>query len=215
MPSAVLFVCSMNICRSPLMQQTFVEGLSDRDRATFEVISRGISAARGKTICDESALLMEGTEEGRAFARAHTSNPLSITDLVSPDFVIVATRAERAVLARYAPELRPLTFTLREANFLGAGATSPSERASIARAEDTKGTRLPLHGFSHLLHRRRGTMTLPQPKRWSRRHTDPLDVPDAHLGRPSAHGTTLRALRDETKNLVSRMVQFREQVSAF
>lgn len=210
MTHAVLFVCSMNVCRSPLMHQTFIEGLPTADRSIFDVSSRGVNANRGNHVCTESAILMQGTDQGQAFARTHGSSPLSPSDLTSPDLVIVATRAERAMLARYAPALRPLTFTLREANLLGAAPTSPSEQTSIARAVDTHEAPLTLNGFPHLLHRRRGSMALPQPKTWGRNRTDPLDIPDAHLGRPTAHGTMLRALRDETKDLLSRMMDFCE-----
>lgn len=213
MTQTVLFVCSMNVCRSPLMHQTFVEGLPAEERSKFDVSSRGVNAEKGNAICGESALLMHGTEEGRTFARSHLSRPIRPSDLISPQLVIVATRAERAILARYAPTLRPLTFTLREANLLGADSTSQSERASVARAEEARGAPLPLHGFAHLLHRRRGTITIPQPISRGRQRIDALDVPDDHLRRPHTHGTMLRALRAETEELVASMIRFSGHVS--
>ncbi|RMB58143.1 arsenate reductase/protein-tyrosine-phosphatase family protein [Tessaracoccus antarcticus] len=213
MTNAVLFVCSMNVCRSPFMQWIFTEGLPESERQHFHSTSRGVNASSGKGICAQSATLMQESEEGRRFANDHLSAPLGPSDLAEPDLIIVATRAERAILARYAPALRTVTFTLREAVLLSASPASPNESAFILKTEQAKGSPLPLQGFPNLLHRRRGTLIHP-PARYSRRQRlDPLDVPDAHLGRPSAHGKMLRSLRTETTDLVLSLVRFQGQRS--
>jgi len=211
MTHTVLFVCSMNVCRSPLMQWTFLDNLPESDQANFEVLSRGVDASSGQAICELSAPMMWGSETGREFTESHASARLRPSDLVAPDLVIVATRAEGSILSRQAPPLRRLTFTLREANLLGTKSTSAAERAFIVETEEAEGGPLPLHGFPHLLNRRRGTIVLPKPKSRRQRRVDPFDVPDAHLGRPSAHGTMLREVRTETKDLVSLFLQFRDQ----
>ena len=213
MTHSVLFVCSMNVCRSPLMQWAFVEALGDAS-STLKVASRGVSAARGNPICEQSGILMQGSEAGRRFAQTHASAPISPSDLNLPHLVIVATRTERSVLARYAPALRSSTFTLREANLLAAAPVTPREHASIEEYENSQGVNLGLYGFPHLLHRRRGTLVLPQPRTGGHHRIDPLDIPDAHLRNPASHGAMLRNVRTETRELVSHFLHFRERSGA-
>ncbi|MGO1488730.1 MAG: hypothetical protein ACTHWA_09255 [Arachnia sp.] len=211
MTHTVLFVCYMNVCRSPLMQWTFLDSLPERDQPTFEVFSRGVDASPDQAICEVSAPMMWGSETGREFTRSHKSARLRPSDLISPGLIIVATRSEASILSRHAPQLRCLTFTLREANLLGARPTSAAEHAFILKTEEAEEGPLPLHGFPHLLNRRRGTIALPKPKSRRQRRIDPFDVPDAHLGRPSTHGKVLREVRAETKDLVSRFLEFRDE----
>lgn len=214
MTHAVLFVCAMNVCRSPLMQWAFLDNSSEFDPADFTVSSRGVDAARGDSICNVSANLMQDSEAGLRFAQRHASAPLAPTDLSAPELVIVATLAERAMLARYAPRLRALTFTLREANFLAADAATSSEMAGLRREEERIGAPLPLFGFPSLIHRRRGTISIPQPPWWSRRRQNPLDVPDSHLGPLHTHRAMLQSVRAETRDLVSSIATFAGQHSA-
>ncbi len=213
MTNAVLFVCSMNVCRSPLMQWTFVEALSNLEGSAWTVSSRGVNALKGNAICDTSATLLQGSENARRFAQEHASEPLSSSDLISPALIVTATRAERAALARYAPALRSRTFTLREANLLGIAPPSPREKTLAVEADDTLDEALSPHGFAHLLHRRRGSMALPQPRRKGRPRADPLDIPDAHLSAPHAHEESLRAVHTETRALATRFLHFRDSVT--
>lgn len=208
MTHTVLFVCSMNVCRSPLMQWAFSEGLSASGGADLEVMSRGMDARRGNKVCSEDAKLMQKVESGRKFARQHTSAPVTTADLATPDLVIAATRAERAMLARYAPPLRPVTFTMREANLLASEPATSAELLEISRAEERHGAPFPLQGFPVWLHRRRGTILIPESRGWGQRRSDPLDVPDTHLSRPSLHRATLRTVHEETSDLASRFAAF-------
>ena len=202
----------MNVCRSPLMQWAFIDNLLRSGLADFNGSSRGVQAARGNTICREGTILMQDCEAGLGFAHRHASARLTRSDLDESHLVIVATLAHRALLARYAPALRSRTFTLREANLLAAEAATTVELAELAREEERLGARLALLGFPSMLHRRRGTVRIPPPSGW-RRRLDPLDIPDAHLKRISAHRATLLSVDSETRTLASCFTAFAEKVN--
>lgn len=207
--NSVLFVCSMNICRSPLMAGTLGEVLAENGPDACTITSRGVVAARGNEMCPRGAEALSGSHAGRAFAQHHASSPLSMADLTSSQLVIVASRAERASIARRAPALRPRTFTLHEAHLLGEAKVSRRELDTIEGIEETHGAPLPLMGFAELLHRRRGTLVVSQRTGWLHRHSHPFDLPDAHLGKGAPHQRMLRTLRLETQQLGSSYLSFR------
>ena len=210
MIDAVLFVCSMNVCRSPLMQWTLSQALTDSDAFPIRVTSRGIDAQNGNAICPVSGTIMDELDGGTQFSKTHASAPLLPADLRRPQLVIVASRAERASIARYAPSLRPLTFTLREANLLGAAPATREEIAAVARIEAAREEPLPLWGYPELLHRRRGTLSIAQHGGPYRQRWHPLDLPDAHLGRRAEHRLTLRTVHSESLLLAKGLLAFRD-----
>lgn len=211
MSHKLLFVCAMNVCRSPLMAFTFAQALKDANEGdTWSVASGGTSVTRREAICSLSATMIAKTAVGISFADAHGSTPLDAAHLADMDMVVVATRSERGKIAKLDPSLRDRTFTLREAVALGAAAPTDTELATLAARMETED--LPLGGYPALLHGRRGLAPVVQPhptSRWQRRdQTDPFDIPDAHLLGERVHRSTLQQVQTETRTLQAAMGAF-------
>lgn len=212
MPHRLMFVCAMNVCRSPLMAFTFADALSsdNEDDANWSVISRGTSVLRSDPMCDISASLITSSDSGQKFAKGHESRPLVSAELQAQDLILVASRAERAKIAQMNPRLRSRTFTVREALALGAPAVTPADLELIARS------RVPhqknrLDGYTQLLHQRRGMVPLPAPRRSLlafRAPADPSDIPDVHHQKRSQHTSTLRAAQTEVRGLHTQIMAF-------
>lgn len=203
MRGSILFVCAANVCRSPLMQYAFLDAVADADE--WEVASAGVSAREGARVC-RLALPLVRSEAARSLAEAHRSARVDEARLQA-DLVIVASRAERAALARRSPEARWRVFTLSEAVFLGRYA---STRCPAEPAQPGTVTR-----YAQLLDEQRGMLVLPRPKKqrrfpglWEQPH--PLDIADGHHRRRRAHTSTLRRVRVEVAELSSQLADFRD-----
>lgn len=212
MPHRLMFVCAMNVCRSPLMAFTFADALATEstDNANWSVISRGTGVLRTDSMCDVSASLITMSESGRKFAQAHGSRPVVSAELQAQDLILVASRAERAKIAQMNPRLRSRTFTVREALALGAPAVTPADVELIAR------TRVPhqknrLDGYTQLLHQRRGIVPLPSARRSPlsfRTPSDPLDIPDVHHQKRASHTSMLKTAQAEVRLLHDQITGF-------
>ncbi|MDQ4502975.1 low molecular weight phosphatase family protein [Sinomonas sp. ASV322] len=104
----VLFVCSGNICRSPMAEQLL--------RARGAGSDIGVSSAG--TIADEGApMTREAAELSQRYGgdpSGHRSRLLTSEVLMSADLVLTATRAQRASVAQLVPRASRRTFTIRE-----------------------------------------------------------------------------------------------------
>lgn len=216
MPHQVMFVCAMNVCRSPLMAFTFQEAFTfaealatESDRTGLTVTSRGTLVSHPDPMCDISASVIAQGESGREFAEAHRSAPLVSAELESQDLILVASRAERAKIAQMSPGLRSRTFTVREALALGAPATTSADLELVARSRDPH-EKLRLGGYAQLLHQRRGTVAMPSSRQlpWKRVAIDPIDIPDVHHRRRPQHVATLRAAQEDVRNLHGQIRRF-------
>lgn len=192
----LLFVCSANVCRSPLMQYAFrVDARRVGTLSDLRVISRGTDVARATRMCTVGIGLLEGRET--ADASVHRSRALSDEDLEAADLIITASRAERSIVARRRPDLRTRTFTLREAVALGA--VGP---LAVGRPSDDGAS--PLRSYAETINARRGTIGLERPARrglFAARAVDAQDVYDAHDDGARRHLETLRALRSTVFDL--------------
>jgi len=213
MPHRLMFVCAMNVCRSPLMAYTFTESLAAvGDESDWSVSSRGIAVTRRNTMCDVSASLISDTETGQAFIAAHVSSPVATARLAQQDLILVATRAERAELANINPALRQRTFTVREAIALGNAPATSAELELVDRTRHTN-QKIRLGGYHQLLNLRRGTVPMPVPRHTSwilrnvRRH-DPIDLPDVHHERTAKHGAVLREAQADVRALHGQLRDF-------
>lgn len=121
----ILFVCTGNLCRSP-MAEAFARHRLDTDlgdqAGDFAVVSAGARALVGEPPAGRVLDVLDewGVEPGACSAR-----PLS-TDLVGrADLVLTAERAHRAAVVSLVPAAADSTFTLREfarlAELIGAG----------------------------------------------------------------------------------------------
>lgn len=196
MGHAVLFVCTANVCRSPLMAFEFdqaVQASSHGDE--WVVTSGGIDVNRPAQICERSAELIASEPQGKEFAASHVSTAVEGDNLDEHELIITASRAERAALARIQPSLRARTFTLREAVGLGKTRVTPAE---IQRASRRSEPEQVLGLYAAVLNGRRGTVSFPPPPAlrlpW-RPVIDPQDIPDVHHAELKQHVGTLKELR--------------------
>lgn len=210
MRGSILFVCAANVCRSPLMQYTFLDSVAEP--AEWEVSSAGVSARERASAC-ELACAFVRSEPLRAAASAHRAAPVDGAQLRA-DLIVVPSRAERAALARRAPDARWRLFTLSEAVLLGryAAAHRFPETALRFPEETRPGTAAQ---YAELLDAHRGSLVLPRPRkprrvlsRWDPPH--PLDIPDAHRRRRHAHAAVLRRVRAEAAEFAAQLDGFRD-----
>lgn len=201
MKGSILFVCTANVCRSPLMQYTFLGAVPDS--ADWAVASAGAFAREGARICDV-ALSSVRSPRLRSQAEAHRSVPVDDA-LMRADLVIVASRAERAALAQREPGARSRVFTLSEAVLLG--------RCAATRQHSETDETATISQYAQLLDAQRGMLVIPRPRRQRRllgtgEHAHPLDIPDGHQRRRGAHVRVLKRVQAEADALASQMVRF-------
>lgn len=113
----LLFVCTGNICRSPVAERLTVaraaEALADSpELARIEVMSAGTRAAAGSPMAPYSARALEPLGGDPAGFRAR---PLTAELAQSADLVLTMTRAHRSTVLGLAPRGLRRTFTLAEA----------------------------------------------------------------------------------------------------
>ncbi|WP_017792545.1 arsenate reductase/protein-tyrosine-phosphatase family protein [Leucobacter salsicius] len=201
MRGSVLFVCSANVCRSPLMQYSFLEAVPEA--TDWDVASAGVAAREGAPPCSLSLSLLQ-EEDVHAQAATHRATQLD-RDQLQADLVIVASRAERATIAQHSPDVRWRVFTLAEAVYLGrsAGQHYPGER-------EQPGT---VAQYAQMLDSQRGMLVLPRPRNQRRylsglEQPHPLDISDGHQLRRRAHTRTLRRIRTEITEFSSLLAGF-------
>ncbi len=106
----VLFVCSGNICRSPLGAQVLTARLG-RDAPAFTVESAGTIAQDGAAM--DAAAAAQSRRLGGS-PDAHRSRYLTPEIAGGADLVLTAERAHRAAVASLAPRATKRAFTIRE-----------------------------------------------------------------------------------------------------
>lgn len=189
----VLFACEANICRSALMEATFLAGMPiERWRAH----SAGTNTRPGVyEMCGVAA------EVAGVDARTHIPVQLTRKDIEGSHLIIAASRAVRADIATLAPGMRWKIFTLRELNLLAASAPTEEERPATAGGSRHVDD---LERYAIMLHRRRGLEPSPVHRwgrLWGRRRPHPFDIDDVHGGRLSAHRTALEGVVADVREL--------------
>lgn len=212
MSHRLLFLCKMNVCRSPLMAVTFAEALAAaNDWDDWTVSSQGTAVVRPESICDVSASLLSDSEAGASFASSHFSSPIAVAQLAAQDLILVASRAERGKVAQLQPALRARTFTVREAIALGRPPITTADLDLLARSSDSN-QEARLAGYPQLLHQRRGSVAMPLPRQslpFSRkRPVDPIDIPDAHHEKLKQHVAILKGTKDDVRTLYGQISEF-------
>jgi protein-tyrosine phosphatase len=178
----LLFVCTGNICRSPvaeiLTRHVLVGRLGGRAASAFRISSAGVQAVVGAPVhplmVTELAPLGLDGEAERFVARQ------LVPELVeSADLVLGASPRHRSTVVEQAPGALPIAFGLREFARL-AESVDPSvlPSAPVARA----------HALVERARDRRG-MVPPVPPQ------DDL-IPDPIGGPPSAHSTAAKLIAD-------------------
>lgn len=110
----ILFVCTGNLCRSPLaerMVRAWLAELPPVDAARFSVASAGTEALAGNAMDPRSARLCE---HFGATASGFLARHLDPGELAGADLVLTASREHRAEALRRCPPAHAKIFTIRE-----------------------------------------------------------------------------------------------------
>ena len=127
----VLFVCSGNLCRSPLGAQVLTARLG-RDAPAFTVESAGTIAQDGAPM--DGAAAAQSIRLGGDPA-AHRARYLTADIAGAADLVLTAERSHRAAVVSLAPRAAKRAFTIRQfARVLGA--LQPSDLDGVSTATE-------------------------------------------------------------------------------
>ena len=115
----VLFVCTGNICRSPMAERLLDMRMRERGLAGVDAASAGTRAMVGYGMDVDSAHVLRtlGADSDGHVARQLTRDMTSVADLV-----LTSTTAHRASVVKLDPSAMRRTFTMREFARLGGSA---------------------------------------------------------------------------------------------
>ncbi|EON33244.1 protein tyrosine phosphatase [Gordonia terrae C-6] len=109
-PMSILFVCTGNICRSPVGERVLT-GLAGRAGVPVTSTSAGVGALNGQPIHPHaSAVLIENGYDAAGFESRYLRPPM----LVESDLVLCMSREHRAAAQQMAPARWKRVFTLTE-----------------------------------------------------------------------------------------------------
>ncbi len=114
----LLFVCTGNICRSPvaeiLMRDALRGRLGGRDAAAIHVSSAGVAAVVGHGVHPDSRAELAPWNLDGAHSAGFAARQLRPTMIQESDLVLGATSRHRSAVVQQCPAALPLTFSLRE-----------------------------------------------------------------------------------------------------
>jgi protein-tyrosine phosphatase len=106
----VIFVCTGNICRSPMAEQMLIQK-AEKNKLPIKVVSAGVMAMTGDPMTPQSADAM--TKRGFTPTK-HISQDLTPKLLEEADLVLTATLDHRSAIARMLPKASKYSFTIDE-----------------------------------------------------------------------------------------------------
>jgi len=106
----ILFVCTGNICRSPMAEQIFNQ-LASKHQLPVTAHSAGLAAMTGEPMTAESQQAMANLNYTPA---AHHAKDLTPEMLANSDLVLAMTLEHRSDIARMLPKASRYSFTLDE-----------------------------------------------------------------------------------------------------
>jgi protein-tyrosine-phosphatase len=109
---AILFVCTANICRSPMAAALFRERLRrDGREGQYEVRLAGTWASEGQPASENARLVMK--ERGLNIDD-HVAHTVVAADVAGADLILTMERGQREALAAEFPASRGKTYLLSE-----------------------------------------------------------------------------------------------------
>jgi protein-tyrosine-phosphatase len=189
-PFTVLFVCTGNICRSPIAERVakaYLEAALGAEAADFRLESAGAQAVVGAGVHrDSAAVLTSLGGDARGFAARQLTEDLA-RDV---DLVLALTRGHRRSVLKRAPRGLARTFTLLEAADLAS---------RVPFGTDLQGTNLPDRCRSLVREMAAGR---------TRRSSDVRDdIPDP-IGQPAAvHEDVGQTIADAIVRLFGRFTE--------
>jgi protein-tyrosine phosphatase len=133
---SILTVCTGNICRSPLAEHLFREGL--KRWTVVDVASAGTSALVGESMTVETIAIAR--DHGVQAPEQHRARQLATEQLRRANLVVALTRAHRSEIVPMLPRGSRHTFTLRElARLLDSVQPSDLRTIAVLPIEDTVG----------------------------------------------------------------------------
>ncbi|MGK2880797.1 MAG: low molecular weight phosphatase family protein [Mycobacterium sp.] len=132
----VLFVCTGNICRSPLAERFTAAYVAHAQVADLTSSSAGTRALIGRPMHAEAAMVLAGLGGDASEFVARQINAKIAT---RADLVLTMTQAHRDRVLELAPRRLNMTFTLSEASRLAAefGAQTVADLAALRPRLDT------------------------------------------------------------------------------
>ncbi|WP_448407243.1 arsenate reductase/protein-tyrosine-phosphatase family protein [Mycolicibacterium sp. XJ647] len=136
----ILFICTGNICRSPIAERLAIAFAAQLEIPDFNASSAGIRAVIGHPIQPDAALVLQqlGGDASNFAARQLTSRIASDADLV-----LTMTTAHRDAVLELAPRQLHRTFTL-------SGAARLVSEFHARKVDDLAALRPHLHGDKQL-----------------------------------------------------------------
>lgn len=113
----ILFVCTGNICRSPIAERLALRHGQRLEIPNFRVSSAGTRAVIGHTMHHQAARVLESLGGD---ASAFAARQLTAKTASSASLVLTMTRAHRDAVLELAPNKLHKTFTLAEASLLAS-----------------------------------------------------------------------------------------------
>lgn len=194
----ILFVCSANICRSPLGELLLRRGLADLPGVRVE--SAGTEARTGAALC---SLVREQFARGEQVSglpgdTVHRSRRVTADLLAEATLILTAARDIRSEVVRMAPQVRDRTYTMREVAFLGEG---------FALGASARRVGVVSHFAMHLDGARAAKGPVPSRRAgwWRMRPADGRDIVDGHTHGAREHHRTLRDVAEASATILGQL----------